>query len=136
VDRRRSARYDLHVPILFAWEEGRVKRANGVSRDLGVAGAYISCEEKAACPNVGATVAIEILLPMFEAREKGLRLKAEGTVMRVSGAREPVGFAVRSNFLADADTTARGHTPDNKPASDKKLRGQTGKKLHGHVSKY
>jgi hypothetical protein len=46
---------------------------------------------------------MELLLPPIDAKAQGLRLKAEAEVVRTNSACEPLGFAVRSNFSANAD---------------------------------
>jgi len=103
VDRRKSLRYELRVPVVFRWDDGHVKHAGGFSRDLSPAGAYVSCDEQGDCPGRGATVEMELLLPPIDAKAQGLRLKAEAEVVRTNSACEPLGFAVRSNFSANAD---------------------------------
>jgi hypothetical protein len=96
------------VPVVFRWEDGQVKHAGGFSRDLSPAGAYVSCDEQVDCPECGATVEMELLLPPIDAKAQGLRLKAEAEVVRANSAGEPLGFAVRSNFSANADNEDDG----------------------------
>jgi len=110
VDRRKSVRYDLRVPIVFHWDDGQVKHAGGFSRNLSPAGAYVSCDEQGDCPKCGAILDMELLLPPIDAKAQGLRLKAEAEVVRNNSAEEPLGFAVRSNFSANAENEDDGDT--------------------------
>ena len=107
VERRTSRRYSLRLPVLFRWrrESGEECRSGGFTRDVSTTGTYVNCENE--CPPQAAVVGIELLLPPGELQAAGLKLKAEGSVVRAGRAGEGTGFAVKTDFTADEERFAR-----------------------------
>lgn len=93
MERRRAARYELRVPVLFSGEDSGPKHA-GFTRDVSASGAYILCEESR-YPAQGDTVEIQLILPPVAAVEtRGMKLEFKGRVVRAADFREDSGFVV------------------------------------------
>ena len=96
VERRSSHRHQLSVPILFAWirADGARREGCGFTRDMSPTGTYVCCDGE--CPAVTTVIKIELLLPALDANTFGLKLRADGYVVRVGGPQENHGFAIRT----------------------------------------
>lgn len=104
-DRRNSRRYTLSVPVLFRWHDNTGERqGGGFTRNVSATGAYVHCDGES--PQVATSLSIEVLLPPLDAQLAGLKLKAEGEVVRC-GIDEGKGFAVRTDFAANEERLAR-----------------------------
>ena len=98
MQRRKSVRYTLSLPVLFSWvdPEGKSWNEGGFSRDSSTDGLYgIS----ATTPAIGATVELEVLLPfVWNVRAPAARLRAKGTVVRWGKFAESEGFAASAQL--------------------------------------
>jgi hypothetical protein len=93
VERRKTARYGLRVPVLFGWGDTQPAQARGVTRDISASGAYVICE-KNYCPADGDTLAIQLILPPIANMEaQGMKLEFKGQVLRSGDFQEESGFA-------------------------------------------
>jgi hypothetical protein len=101
----RKTRYLINVPVVFHWScEGQVNGGTGFTRDISAGGVYVF---SSTVPPVGSPVAMEVRLPPLAASGPGLRLQAEGHVVRVEGTQGQEGFAVAAHFeLGDRLNTA------------------------------
>ncbi len=79
---RRRVRHRLAAEAVFTWRsaEGGWLHGEGVTRDLSVGGAFLF---SLTSPPVGATIHLDVLLFPLEGGTRSLRLKTEGTVIRV-----------------------------------------------------
>ncbi len=95
---RVSVRYALQARVVFQWNahDGAEKVGRGQTRDISQKGAYIETEDS---PPTGTRVAMSIFLPALGGEARGLRVDAEGRVVRVEPRQETEsgvasGFAV------------------------------------------
>lgn len=104
--RRSAPRYGLELPIAFTWAEGSKRlKANGRTRDVGLAGAYIVATQT---PEVGATVRFEVTLPSLLSIDRALKLQGTGRVVRVEtnhAEQRPRGFALANSAFALTEPT-------------------------------
>jgi len=92
VERRRSRRFDLHIPAICRSKDLRQSfEIGGCTRNVSSGGVFI-LGPVAAMP--GTWVHLEVLLPPLETGQKELKLRCEGTVVRVERNGETNGFAV------------------------------------------
>jgi hypothetical protein len=99
VEHRAVVRFPLHLPVIFRWNDQPMmkKERLGRTRDLSVSGLFVLCP---APPSVGTLVDVEVRLPSFEGgKTQRLRLDGRGKVVRISGPKEPSGFAATSAFV-------------------------------------
>ena len=98
VERRTSRRFDLHVPILFRWNDGSGEplQGGGFSRDIGGGGVAVWSNE---IPPHGADLLVEILLPGFPPSSQCWSLRVKGSVVRVWDEPKRNSFAVRIDFV-------------------------------------
>ena len=69
----------------------------GRTRDLSISGLFVLCQDP---PSVGTAVDVEVRLPSLERdKTQRLRLDGRGKVVRISGPKEPRGFAATSAFV-------------------------------------
>jgi hypothetical protein len=78
-------------------DAGQQKHGAGFTRDVGTAGAYITCDRLYAL-ELGMQVRLEVLLPALEAKSEPAQLCAEGSVARLSGHNEKPGFALQGEL--------------------------------------
>jgi hypothetical protein len=105
---RNRVRYRLSADAVFGWQGPKGNRllAEGVTRDISVAGAFIFTRT---CPPVGTTVELEIFLstpPSSGVRT--VQIKTEARVIRVEHSTDAQGFAAVSRdftLLFDSNTT-------------------------------
>ncbi len=92
-----SRRYPLRAPVIFRWKDpqGTTQQEGGFTRDMSSDGVFVLCSKY---PPAGIAVALEVFLPPIEATAQGLRLQAEGTVVRIGVAGEGSGFAAAADF--------------------------------------
>ena len=108
LDRRQARRYRLSAPTVFRWdvEGSRPRRGEGLSRDLGVAGAYILAPER---PPLGADIELEIALSNFDNSGPGMHLRGAGKVVRIEQPGESdCGFAATLEFCDEASVLSIG----------------------------
>ena len=102
VDRRKSIRFALRVPVTFDWtdEVGNRHRGEGITRDIGSKGEFV---QSRSCPPDATRISLDILLPRIPTAIRSLRIQAEGWVVRVEaeeGDSREAGFAVRNERSA------------------------------------
>ena len=98
VEQRTVVRFPLHLPVIFRWNDPRKMKEErlGRTRDLSRSGLFVQCQDP---PSVGTAVDLEVRLPpMGGDKTQRLRLEGRGKVVRVSGPKEPRGFAATSAF--------------------------------------
>ncbi len=97
-EQRTSARFPVHAPVVYSWtDSGEQRHGMGFTRDMCKSGVYVLCREDRVVP-VGTRVWMELLLPSLSGRTEGVRLQAEGSVVRPSREDESTGFAVMIQF--------------------------------------
>ena len=105
---RNRVRYRLSADAVFGWQGPKGNRllAEGVTRDISVAGAFIFTRT---CPPVGTTVELEIFLstpPSSGVRT--VQIKTEARVIRVEHSAGAPGFAaVSKDFTLLFDSKTR-----------------------------
>ena len=95
MNRRRSVRFELQMPVVCRWrdDQDRQCETGGFSRDIGVAGLFVL---SSVLPPEGVAVTLKVLLPALgRASSSGLQLQSEGKVVRIEAA---TGFAVCCEF--------------------------------------
>jgi hypothetical protein len=98
MERRRTVRYKLCLPLVFKWtdESGTFMQEAAFTRDISTGGSFVSCVK---CPQMGATLSLEIMLPPnSEIRSHGLRLDATVEVIRIASELEERGFGVTGDL--------------------------------------
>ena len=98
MNRRRSVRFELQVPVICRWKDhqGSAHEIGGFSRDISTAGLFVLSSMP---PPDGTDVSVEVLLPALGGdTSRGLRLQSEGEVVRVEHGEAETGFAVRCEF--------------------------------------
>lgn len=106
MERRKAARYCLRVPVLFSSQGNQTEQAEGFTRDISAAGAYVQCEENY-CPVPGDAMAIQLILPPIASVEaQGMRLNFKGHVLRTGDFHES-GFAVLAEYGMELNTGSK-----------------------------
>jgi len=103
MERRRVVRYELHIPVVFFWEnaEGSKFQAEGVTRDISDVGLYVLSEK---CPPLKSKVRVEVMLA--QAGVASASLKGSMQVLRVEDGPEGFGgcgFALAGKTLSLSD---------------------------------
>jgi hypothetical protein len=96
-ERRNAIRYVVSLKVAFRWTDfhGLRKQADGQTRDVSPKGAFVLATN---CPPHRAKVQIEFELSPKANGSQGLRLEAEGSVLRAEhadGRAEDQGFAIQ-----------------------------------------
>jgi len=104
---RTTIRFPLEATVAFSWhdETGETQQGEGRTRDISEHGVFVYTQ---ACPPVGITVRLRILLEDITDLAQPLRIQVEGHVLRVeepTPERKNSGFAVMSDevMLRDAE---------------------------------
>lgn len=96
MDRRRSQRFDLRVPIICHWKDNQASHEmGGFSRDISRGGVFVV---GSVLPKEETSIDLEVLLPPLQATSQELRLQCTGVVVRVQREGETIGFAVACDF--------------------------------------
>jgi hypothetical protein len=93
LERRRTVRYNLCLPLVFEWTDagGILIQEPGFTRDISTGGLYVTCAKS---PPINSTVSLRIALPANkEILPSSLRLEATAKVIRLASAGEAGGFA-------------------------------------------
>ena len=103
LERRRAVRYELHIPVVFFWEnaEGSKIQTGGVTRDISDIGLYVFSEK---CPPLKSKVRVEVMLA--QAGIANASLKGSMQVLRVEDGPEGFGgcgFALAGKTLSLSD---------------------------------
>jgi len=96
VDRRLSNRYPLQMPVTFAWRDVHANphQDQGNTRDISSIGEFVLARN---CPDEGAPITLDILLPRAPTAVRALWIQVEGIVVRVDqreNGKSMNGFAV------------------------------------------
>jgi PilZ domain len=94
-NRRTAVRYNLRLPVIFHWREGRERTEGGFTSDVGLDGALILSKD---CPPIGSEVRVEVLIPSPVTNGDEVRIECIGKVTRVSERRGCRAFCVQGNF--------------------------------------
>jgi len=98
VERRRSPRYELHVPVICRWKDDQGSHElGGFSRDISRWGVFVV---SVVLPSEGTKMTVEIRLPALQARTQELRLQCDGALVWVQRGAATYGFAVECDFEA------------------------------------
>ena len=101
MERRTNNRYQLGVPMVFAWHDANdVRRqAVGLTRDISVRGAFTFTVSP---PPLDAIVQFECFFPPVRGTSQSLRMHGQGQVVRVVAHNGETGggFAIASKRLA------------------------------------
>jgi hypothetical protein len=94
-ERRKAIRYRMNASVIFRWKRPDDQRfqAEGVTRDMSVAGAFILT---GTCPPVNALLQMEVILPLSDGGSKA-QMKSEMRVLRVD---HDIAGTNRSGFSA------------------------------------
>ena len=105
VDRRQSTRYPLQVPVIYVWRDvyGNPHQDEGKTLDISSIGEFVLARN---CPDEGAPITLDILLPRAPTAVRALRIQVEGIVVRVDqreNGKSTNGFAVanQKSVLSD-----------------------------------
>jgi hypothetical protein len=96
--RRSTARYRLHLPVIFHWNDGGECTAGGFTYDVALNGALISSTK---CPPIGCDIRIEVLVPSPSSESEQLRIQCVGKVIRAVTEGDSCSFGVRGLFDDD-----------------------------------
>ncbi len=101
MERRKSNRYELRLPVEFTWMDstGVEHKANGSTLNISAFGAYVWCY--GLCPPVGTPVILDVKLPPRQ--ERSLQAKGGGLVIRVEEILGSQAFAVMTDFHLKED---------------------------------
>jgi transcription antitermination factor NusG len=95
-ENRACSRYQLSLPVLFAWAGEAHNQSAGFTRDIGVGGAFIFSQ---LCPPSGAEVKVELVLPLPDDGGRELRFRCIGKVIRLEAHwPQGQGFAIAGDF--------------------------------------
>ena len=102
MDRRRTVRYSLRLPVIFTWRDRKraKQKEGGFTRDIGTSGLYVVSNRSLP---VGTKLQLDIHLPCGEGvRYPIALLRATGSVVRTGESGEEHGFAAAGNvgFIA------------------------------------
>ena len=83
VDRRQSTRYPLQVPVIYVWTDvyGNPHQDEGKTLDISSTGEFVVTRD---CPDEGAPINLDILLPRAPTAIRSLQIQVEGAVVRVA----------------------------------------------------
>jgi hypothetical protein len=104
---RRWSRYRLEADAVFAWANPNhgVLLGDGVTRDIGLAGAFISATS---CPPIGAKVELDVVLYSRTGRKDlKVRVLIDSTVIRVEHSIAGDGFAIANHEFCFATTRGK-----------------------------
>jgi PilZ domain-containing protein len=101
VERRRAVRFQLRAPVILEWTEpsGKKRENIGRTRDISILGTFVICPTP---PPADTVVSVEVHLPPLERNTfQQLRLRGSGTVTRLNGSGQEVGFATHTPFVLE-----------------------------------
>jgi hypothetical protein len=93
MDRRKTVRYRLQLPVIFAWRDrkGTKRKEAGFTRDIGTSGLYVFSSRR---PSVGTRLHLDIVLPLARNAPSPIaRLRVTASVVRAGDLKEELGFA-------------------------------------------
>jgi hypothetical protein len=105
-EERKSNRYRLTVPVLFSWKDSHksLQSSEGLTRDISMRGIFVLTAD---LPQEGACIELDAYLQTVGVRDKLVRLRAEGRVLRVEQRAAGRGFAAEVFFQPEpAETVA------------------------------
>ena len=99
MERRRHARYNLRLPVLFSWYSAPCERVeDGWTADISTHGVHVVCKPEC-CPPVGKRLTINLALPTREATRPGVTLRGQGKVLRLGPTSDKwASFAAATHF--------------------------------------
>ena len=96
IERRNSRRFEIALPLLLRWTDGRSHYNAGHCVNIGQGGMFVLA---ATTPPLGGDVEIEFVLPPFSSVPRPTRLQCVGRVSRVEVCYQLKGFAVSGQFV-------------------------------------
>ncbi len=102
VERRKHVRYNLRLPVLFSWKNGRREHIeDGCTGNISTHGVYVTCKADH-CPPIGKRLTITLVMPAAASSASGAVLKGTGRIIRRQAAHgELASFAVETLFKVD-----------------------------------
>ena len=96
MERRKSTRYRLGVPVIFSWRNERQVQHEGLglTRDVSIRGAFVLTTSP---PPLQANIKLEAFFPPVSSAAAPMRIHGEGRAVRVEVVKHhevPRGFAV------------------------------------------
>ena len=97
MDRRRSSRYQLRLPVLTEWkdEADQVRYSGGFSRDIALHGLFVISSE---LPPSNTFISVSVALPNVRAGSQELKLRTTGSVARIEQGGLVDGYAIDCDF--------------------------------------
>jgi hypothetical protein len=97
VERRRSSRFRVQLPVLTQWtdHEGQVQFGGGFTRDVCLRGVLVISSK---LPPQGAVITVTVVLPNARAGSQELHLHSPGSVVRVEQSSTTAGYAISCDF--------------------------------------
>jgi PilZ domain len=106
VDRRRSSRFCLRLPVLTQWTDstGQVRYGGGFSRDISLRGLFVVSSDP---PAKATMIVVTVVLPNVRKASQELHLSSAGTIVRVEQNDDITGYAVDCHFSDIVDLVPR-----------------------------
>ena len=97
VDRRRSSRFRLRLPVLTQWTDAqnRVRYGGGFSRDICLRGLFVVSSDP---PPVATMITVTVVLPNVRAGSQEIQLHSVGSIVRIEHEADAKGYAVNCHF--------------------------------------
>ncbi len=98
IERRNSRRFEIALPLLLRWTDGRSHYDAGHCVNIGQGGMFVIA---AKTPPLGIEVEVEFVLPAFSLVSRPTRLHCVGRVSRIETCYQLTGFAVAGQFVGE-----------------------------------
>jgi hypothetical protein len=97
VERRKSSRFPLQLPILTQWtdHDGPVRYGGGISRDFCLQGVFVVSSN---LPPSAAVITVTVVLPNSRSGSQESRVHSVGSVVRIEEGRHTSGYAIKGDF--------------------------------------
>jgi len=113
IERRNSRRFEIALPLLLRWTDGRSHYNAGHCVNIGQGGMFVLT---ATTPPVGGEVKIEFVLPPFSSVPRPTRLQCVGRVSRVEVCCQLKGFAVSGEFVDELQAVPNAFASVGEPS--------------------
>lgn len=102
MDRRRSSRFQLRLPVLTKWADGKGQShyGGGFSRDISLRGVFVMSSEP---PPEATMISVTVVLPNVREGSQELQLQSVGSVVRVEQSGAITGYAIDCHFSGIED---------------------------------
>ena len=113
IERRNSRRFEIALPLLLRWTDGRSHYNAGHCVNIGQGGMFVLA---ATTPPLGGDVEIEFVLPPFGSVPRPTRLHCVGRVSRVEVCYQLKGFAAAGRFVDECQALPSTFVTVDKPS--------------------